>query len=174
MIPLPVPLVIKRIGDCTLPDDRALVLDYFEMIDICVSDKMTFEHCARQLKDTNGISVMLKALKKLLEDANLVYLTVQLFETLKESVPIVMDIIQFGGLDILDKAKRLHVDDELITDGIPKLLRVLICKHNWCFFCSFPLEMFYSHHISLISVYTLFQFAVFQILNRCWDPSFYH
>lgn len=53
-------------------------------------------------------------------------MTVQLVETIKFNTPIVMDFIQFGGLDILDKAYRVHKDDELLSGSIPNLRKILI------------------------------------------------
>ncbi len=59
-------------------------------------------------------------------DVDLVYVSLQLFETVKFNTPIVMDLIQYGGLDFLEKAKKLHAQDEFIAGGIPKLLKILI------------------------------------------------
>jgi hypothetical protein len=55
-----------------------------------------------------------------------VFVGVQLVETIKFNTPIVMDFIQFGGLDILDKAAKVHKDDELISGSIPNLKKILI------------------------------------------------
>lgn len=59
-------------------------------------------------------------------DVDIVFVTVQLVETIKFNTPIVMDFIQFGGLDILDKAYRVHKDDELLSGSIPNLRKILI------------------------------------------------
>lgn len=40
-----------------------------------------------------------------------------------------MDFIQYGGLDILDKAIRHHVNDGLIAHKGPSLLKYLISKY---------------------------------------------
>lgn len=39
-----------------------------------------------------------------------------------------MDFIQYGGLDILDKAIRHHVNDQLIAHKGPSLLKYIISK----------------------------------------------
>lgn len=59
-------------------------------------------------------------------DVDLVFVSLQLMETVKFNTPIVMDIIQFGGLDILEKAQKVHADDEFIAGSIPKLLKILL------------------------------------------------
>ena len=70
-------------------------------------------------------------------DVDMVFVTVQLVETIKFNTPIVMDFIQFGGLDILDKAYRVHKDDELLAGSIPNLRKILIGKVNLLTFVSF-------------------------------------
>jgi len=66
--------------------------------------------------------------------------TVQLVETIKFNTPIVMDFIQFGGLDILDKAYRVHKDDELLAGSIPNLRKILIGKFSLPVFTSFDIS----------------------------------
>lgn len=68
-------------------------------------------------------------------DVDLVFVIVQLVETIKFNTPIVMDFIQFGGLDILDKAYRVHKDDELLAGSIPNLRKILIGKVSSPNFC---------------------------------------
>ena len=63
-------------------------------------------------------------------DVDLVFVGIQLVETIKFNTPIVMDFIQFGGLDFLEKANKVHADDEFISGSIPKLLKILIGKQN--------------------------------------------
>lgn len=41
-----------------------------------------------------------------------------------------MDFIQYGGLDILDKAIRHHVNDQLIAHRGPSLLKYIISKRT--------------------------------------------
>lgn len=59
-------------------------------------------------------------------DAELVSVSVQVFESIKFDTPLVMDFIQFGGLDLLDKAMRIHSKDDFIAVTVPKLLNVLL------------------------------------------------
>lgn len=57
---------------------------------------------------------------------DLVFVSLQLVETIKFNTPIVMDFIQFGGLDFLEKAKKVHAEDEFISGSIPMVLKALI------------------------------------------------
>jgi hypothetical protein len=66
-------------------------------------------------------------------DVDLVFVSLQLVETIKFNTPIVMDFIQFGGLDFLEKANKVHAEDEFIAGSIPPLLKILIGRfYNSC------------------------------------------
>ena len=67
IVPLPIPVVLKKIRECHVPDDRNMLLDYFEMLDINMSDEKDFDVHTKQLKDSNGISIMMKILKRMIE-----------------------------------------------------------------------------------------------------------
>jgi hypothetical protein len=56
----------------------------------------------------------------------MVYVSIQLFATVKFNTPLVMDLIQYGGLDILDKAAKLHKMNEFIATSIPPLVQILL------------------------------------------------
>ena len=80
---------------------------------------------------------------------------IQLVETIKFNTPIVMDFIQFGGLDFLEKANKVHADDEFIAGSIPKLLKILIGKQNISIYLCFYIELLIiSFNIS--TVYLLY------------------
>ncbi len=64
---LPVPMVLKRINECIIPDDKGAILDYVEMLDIALSNKKTVVLASQQLKECNGILLLLKLMKKMIE-----------------------------------------------------------------------------------------------------------
>lgn len=67
IVPLPIPVVLKRINECHVPDDRNQLVDYFEMLDINMSEEKDFEINTKQLKEANGISVMMRVLKRMIQ-----------------------------------------------------------------------------------------------------------
>lgn len=67
IIPLPIPVVLKRINECHVPDDRNQLVDYFEMLDINMSEEKDFEVNTKQLKESNGISIMMRILKRMIQ-----------------------------------------------------------------------------------------------------------
>jgi hypothetical protein len=67
VVPLAIPMVLMRIKDCIVPDDRMMLLDLFEMIDINFSNEEDVEVNTRQMKETNGFAMLLKILKRMVE-----------------------------------------------------------------------------------------------------------
>lgn len=65
-------------------------------------------------------------------DVDLVFVALQLIETIKFNKPIVMDFIQFGGLDFLERANKAHAEDEFISGSIPPLLKTLVGEYFSC------------------------------------------
>lgn len=63
-------------------------------------------------------------------DSEMVSVCIQVFESMKYNTPLVMDFIQFGGLDLLEKAMRMHSQDDFISMTIPKLLNILLGERN--------------------------------------------
>ncbi len=67
IIPLPIPVAIKRIGQCLIPDDRNQLLDLFEMVDINMSEEKDVEMNTKQLQESNAMMVMMKVAKRMIE-----------------------------------------------------------------------------------------------------------
>lgn len=67
IIPLPIPVAIKRIGQCLIPDDRNQLLDLFEMIDINMCEEKDVEVNTKQLQESNAMMVMMKVSKRMIE-----------------------------------------------------------------------------------------------------------
>ena len=124
------PVVIKRMNELLMPDERNAMLDLVEMIDINLSNKKKeeFDNMVKQLLDANGIYFLLRHLKKMVEDVEMVSVSMLVLENIKFCVPLVMDFIQYGGIDLLEKAMRLHARDDYVAMTLPKLREVLLGK----------------------------------------------
>lgn len=61
-------------------------------------------------------------------DADFVALMTQLLDAIKGNIPLVMDFIQYGGFDVIDKAVRIHSRDDYLAVILPKLQRVVLGK----------------------------------------------
>jgi hypothetical protein len=73
IVPLPIPVVLKKITECHVPDDRNILLDLFEMLDIKMCEEQDFEVNTKQLKESNGMNILMKVLKRMIEGAYVVH-----------------------------------------------------------------------------------------------------
>lgn len=123
IIALPMPVVLKSMSECLIPDDRERILDLVEMIDMNLSyTSKTRNISLKQFKDADGMLMLVKLMKRMIEDAMLIAVSVQALEQIKREIPLVMDFIQFGGMDIFDKAMKIHKADDFLSITVPKFL----------------------------------------------------
>lgn len=52
----------------------------------------------------------------------------QILESINKDVPLMMDFIQFGGLDLITKAATVHARDNYLAMQLPKLARIILGK----------------------------------------------
>lgn len=123
--PLPMPMVLKRLNEQIVPDDKVNILNLVEMIDASLTHPKLGPSAAVLMKELQGMKLLLRILKRMLEDAEMVSASMQVFEAIKFNTPLVMDFIQYGGLDLLEKAMRMHVKDDFISVTSPKLFNIL-------------------------------------------------
>eukprot|EP00981_Chlorochromonas_danica_P013277 scaffold6042_cov247-Ochromonas_danica.AAC.22 len=124
--PASIKTLTKQLNEIYLPDDRNIVMDCFDHIDIRLENKKTFVTDVRDLKDQDTLYIMLKALKKLAEDVEIVTMFVQILDKVRMETPLVMDFIQYGGLDIIAKCMRLHEKDEFLAMTVPRVLKIIL------------------------------------------------
>lgn len=41
-----------------------------------------------------------------------------------------MDFIQWGGVDMLEKTMRMHAKDEFLVSTLPKLIKIILGMYN--------------------------------------------
>lgn len=126
VVPLPIPNILVRINECVLPEDREKILDLVEMIDINLSEDQTKAASAVQFKDSEGVLFLIRLMKKMIEDPLLIQVSIQVLEALKSNKELVMDFIQYGGLDVLEKVIRLHEKDEFIKLSVPVYMKYIL------------------------------------------------
>lgn len=61
-------------------------------------------------------------------DLDFMAVLTQILDTIKVSVPLVMDFIRFGGIDLVEKAIRIHSTDDYIAMMLPRLLNIVLGK----------------------------------------------
>ncbi len=137
-------MLIKQLGAYHLPEDRNGALETIEQVDLHLVDKKTFDAKTKQLQECEGLYMILKVTKKMVEgkiylflnyswsnfstDIDFIAVLTQILDTVKVNVPLVMDFIRFGGIDLAEKAIRIHATDDYIAMMLPRLLNVVLGK----------------------------------------------
>lgn len=146
-----IPIIVKRLGQVDLPEDRNIALDLMSQIDAQLLNPKTLDIYSKQLKNCNGIQMIIKITKSMIEDIDAVSTFAQIVETVKLNVSLMMDFIQFGGLDVLEKILRTHEKDNYLQVMVPKLMKVVLGK-----------SMRYTRFVKLM-------FMTVSILFSCWS-----
>jgi hypothetical protein len=98
---LPIPLILKRMDECIIPEERESVFDYLEMLDTKLKSGNPKQSTI--FKDAEGVQALFKIWKSMLKDPTAATLLVQVFTRCKTKVNVIMDFLQFGGLLIIDR-----------------------------------------------------------------------
>jgi hypothetical protein len=117
---------IRRIDECILPDDREPVLDFLEGLEGKLQDEKLAEERAEEFHDAQGVKILLKMMKRMSRDEVALRLIVGCFEKVRHHIPTIMDFIQYGGLEMLEKANVQHEGDDFLKIMIPNLLRAVL------------------------------------------------
>jgi len=112
----------KRIEECVIPDDREIILDYFEMMD----EKMENEKDALVFKECKGVLIVMKILKKMITDAIIVRLGLTILDSARPYKEVIMDFIQFGGVDLLQKIQIENDKDLYLVVFVPAFMKDIL------------------------------------------------
>lgn len=123
---LPTPQIVKRLDECLIPDERESVFDFIEMLDRKLAFPGQLKVVSDEFKACDGVSVILRILKAMLKDDMAVSLVVALFEQQKTRIPVVMDFIQFGGLDLVAKIMDEHKNNQILISEVTRLLKAVL------------------------------------------------
>jgi hypothetical protein len=123
---MPIPLILKRIQECMIPDERETVFDFIEMLDSKFLDKATLAKNSTVFKENSGVQLIFKIMKAMMADDVCISLGVQLFDRCKTRVNVIMDFIQFGGLDLLDRVMKDHEKNKILMSEVNKLLKSVL------------------------------------------------
>jgi hypothetical protein len=67
IVALPIPQVLRKLQECIIPDDRETILDLIEMIDINLLNPDLKTISIKQLRDEDGIPILVKLMKRMIE-----------------------------------------------------------------------------------------------------------
>ena len=79
-----------------------------------------------EFKEAKGISIVIRILRAMFEDDVVIRMSIAIFDVVKDNISLVMDLIQFGGLELIDKIKTNHEKDPYISITAPHLLKQVL------------------------------------------------
>ncbi len=123
---MPTGQILKRIEECMIPEERETVFDYMEMIDSKLTFPGALVKVSTEFKENDGVNVIFKILKRMQKDDVCVSLVVQLFDRMKTKIPVIMDFIQFGGLDLIERVMADHNKNKILMSEITKLMKAVL------------------------------------------------
>ncbi len=123
---LPTPMILTRMNECMIPEERETIFDYIEMLDNKLAFPGALQRVSNEFKECDGVTSILNILKRMIKDDICVSLIVQLFDRQRTRIPVIMDFIQFGGLDILDKVVTEHEKNKILISEVTKLLKAVL------------------------------------------------
>jgi hypothetical protein len=121
---MPMSLLLKRIDECMIPEERETIFDFFEMLDNKLKGKNP--RVSTEFKECDGVKLVFKVFKSMLTDDVCATLCIQIFERCKTRVDVMMDFIQFGGLDILERTMKEHPKNKILMSETTKLLKATL------------------------------------------------
>jgi hypothetical protein len=123
--------IVRRIDECILPDDREALLNFFELLEGKLTTLETKDETSEEFHNASGVKILLKLAKRLQRDEVGLRLIVGCFEQLTDNMEVIMDFIQWGGLEMLEKIITQHENDDFLKIMVPNLLkRVLAIGAN--------------------------------------------
>lgn len=127
-VSMPVPMVLNRMNECMIPEERETIFDYMEMLDAKFISSVpgAKEKASQEFKECDGVQTIFKIFKRMLKDDICVSLVVQIFDHQRTRIPVIMDFIQFGGLDLLDKVMVEHEKNKILISEVTKLLKAVL------------------------------------------------
>jgi hypothetical protein len=128
---LPVPAIIQRIDECLIPDDREPLLNYLEMLEQKLSG-MSKQTATVSFHGSGGTTVMLKIMKRMLTDEVTLRMIINIFDLQKRNIPIILDFLKYGGLEMLIKIMVDHAEDIFLMAQAPDFKTYVLGKADKC------------------------------------------
>lgn len=114
-------VICKRLEECRIPDERDSIFDFIEMLDRKLAFPGALKVVSEEFKAANGVEIVLKIVKRMIKDDVCVSLVVALFDQMKGRIGVVMDFIQFGGLDIINRIIEEHRKNDILMAEVSRL-----------------------------------------------------
>ncbi len=98
------------------------------MLELKLTTKSSEESTRVEIRDCGGVAKILKIVKRMINDEVVVRLGLAVFEVSIGCTPIIMDFIQFGGVELILKIIKLHEGDAYLRVAMPQMLKSVLGK----------------------------------------------
>lgn len=118
--------LLNRIDECLLPDDREPLLDYLEMLEAKIGGLLTKSTATIHFSSANGTQCLVKVMQKMINDEVTLRFALNIFDIQKRNVPVMIDFLRFGGLEILNEMLTKHSEDVFLMGQLPGFKKSLL------------------------------------------------
>ena len=137
-------VLLVRIEECLLPDDRDVLLDTMEIIQGRVSSILGKKEASQSFVTGKGVPCLLKAMTTMLSDDVVLRLGVAIFDYQRWNKECMVQFITCGGLKVLEDALVQHPMDGTLTALVPVLQKYV--RGKLCFTVKQTvLNIFFGH-----------------------------
>mmetsp|Transcript_16418 Transcript_16418/g.14809 ORF Transcript_16418/g.14809 Transcript_16418/m.14809 type:complete len:451 (-) Transcript_16418:53-1405(-) len=123
---LPTQAIIRRMDECLLTSDRDALIGYLDMLDSKFQVSYTPEKNAKDFKESSGVQVILKIMRKMLNEELVFRSIMEILGQLRNDVSVSTAIIQYGGIDLLHRALVQYDKHDYLSAFIPEYLKTIL------------------------------------------------
>lgn len=125
---LSVPVLLDRIDECLIPDDREPLLNFLEALEGKLGGYFTKKEATIQFHIAGGTLILLKIMKRMIKDEVPLRMGVNIFDLQKDHTEVMLDFIKLGGLEILHKIMADHEEDLYLMAQTPNFLKIVLAR----------------------------------------------
>jgi hypothetical protein len=123
---LGVPVLLARIDECLIPDDRDPLINFLEMLEKQLSGLTTKRVATVQFQIHSGTQVILKIMKRMIKDEVPLRMGVNIFDLQKDNIEIMLEFLKYGGLEVLQRILVDHKEDQFLMMQTPPFLKIVL------------------------------------------------
>lgn len=119
--------ILTRIDECLIPDDREVILNYFEMLEKKLKAYFGRKTTATIFNHHNGTVTLLKVMKRMPDDEVVLRMGINIFDLQKKfNKTAILEFLKLGGLEIINRALIDHAEDLFLVDQIPPFKKSIL------------------------------------------------
>lgn len=123
---LPMGVILKRLDECLIPDDREPILNFLEMLEVKLGGMFASTKATTQFHAALGIQIVLKIVKRMMNDEVVLRMAINIFDLQRSNSAVIMDFVKFGGFELFSKIQEAHGDDPYIMAQLPGFMKSVL------------------------------------------------